>query len=396
MLLNFKRITRIGLVVAFVFHLTSAHAYDDEVYEELKSFVRIIELVNKNYADKVDNQKLIQGAIKGMLESLDPHTVYLDNQAYQEFQSDTEGKFSGIGIEVTIRDGILTIVTPIEDSPAAKAGLLAGDRILKIDGQTTKGFSLQDAVSVMRGPRKKPVVLSIWREGLASPLEYRVVRDIINIKNVSFVWYEEPKIAYFKITQFQEGTTNTLKTKLDELRKQKREIKAILIDLRNNPGGLLDEAAKLSDLFLAKGTIVSIKGRVQEEEKSIARKNSPYEKMPLAVLINQGSASAAEIFAGAIQDLRRGKILGEKSFGKGSVQTIIELADKTALKITIAHYYTPKGTSIDGKGIMPDIVLDKEFLLEWKKDQKPPQKEEHEFFRKLTLDYAIEYLSRGL
>lgn len=341
---------------------TPAFALSDKIYKELDSFTRVIEILDTQYVDPIDEHKLIQGAIRGMLETLDPHTIYMPPQAYKEFKSDTTGKFGGVGIEITVKDEVLTVVSPIEGTPADQAGIKPGDRILKIDGQITKGMSLMDAVHLMRGAKGKKVVLTVWREGSPKAFDIAIVRDNIRVDSVKSESIEGG-YAYVRITSFQDNTSDHVRRALKQLEdKQGGPVKGILLDLRNDPGGLLTEAISVSDLFLESGRIVSTKGRDMKEDVKSATKNSDYENVPVVVMINHGSASASEIVAGALQDTRRAKIVGVTSFGKGSVQTIMDMGDRDALKITIAKYYTPKGRSIDGKGIVPDIELGPEQL----------------------------------
>ncbi|MBI4411793.1 MAG: S41 family peptidase [Deltaproteobacteria bacterium] len=372
--------------------LRGASALGDKIYQELEVFSRIIEIVDKNYVEAVDEKELIAGAIRGMLASLDPHTVYLPPDLYKEFKSDTTGKFGGIGIEITVKDDVLTVVSPIEDSPAFKAGIRSGDRILKIDGRATKEMNLVDAVHAMRGSKGKKVILTIWREGFDEPRDFTLVRDIIKVVSIKHEAVEGG-YGYVRITSFQEQTTESLIKALNDLKeKSGGSLKGVVLDLRNNPGGLLSEAVSISDVFMSGGTIVSTKGRGDTKaEVKEAHADSPYEELPMVVLLNHGSASASEIVAGALQDTKRAKVMGTQSFGKGSVQTILDMGNKAALKITIAKYYTPKGRSIEGKGITPDVLLNTEEL---EKEHPKKEGEEQPPLSDYQKEKAIEYLKR--
>jgi carboxyl-terminal processing protease len=337
---------------------TSSFALSDQIYKELENFTRLIELLDKQYVDEVDEEKLIKGAIDGMLSTLDPHTLYLPEKLYQEFKQDTTGKYGGVGLEVTIQDGILTVVSPIEGGPASKAGIKSGDRILKIDDESTKAMTLWDAVSKMRGKRGRKVLVTVFREGVKEAIEYNLVREIIKTHSVKQELLEN-SIAYLRISSFQENTAEDVKNSLKKLEKKSGEkLKGIIIDLTDNPGGLLKESVDIADLFIKKGVIVSTRDRNEHLEILRANNQSEYENIPIVLIVNQGSASASEILAGALKDHNRAKIIGSTTFGKGSVQTIVELDKKSAVKLTIARYYTPKGKSIDGQGIKPDIVIE--------------------------------------
>lgn len=381
------------LLAAFLagLSLPQATALSDKIYKSLETFTRIIEIVDKQYVEPVDEEELIEGAIRGMLSSLDPHTVYLPPRMYKDFKSDTTGKFGGIGIEITIRDDVLTVVSPIEDSPAFKAGIQSGDKIVKINGKSTKGMSLIEAVQKMRGPRGKKVTITIFRKGVRDPFDVTLTRAIIKVTSIK---YEDlgDGLGYIRITSFQEKTANNLKKALKKLEEEMEgSLRGIILDLRNNPGGLLSEAVRVSDIFMSKGVIVSTKGRHTEEEVRKAHKNGSYAKLPVVVLVNGGSASAAEIVAGALQDSRRAKVMGTTSFGKGSVQTILDMGDKSALKITIAKYYTPKGRSIEGRGINPDILVSKE---QWEKAYPKKEGEKRPTFFEYQKEKAIAYLRK--
>ncbi len=333
---------------------------DKEIYEYLKTFSDVIDLVKKNYVEPVKDREIVYSAIKGILESLDPHSSFLPPDMYKDMQTETKGEFGGIGIEITVKDGFPTVITPIEDTPAYKAGIKAGDQIIRIDGKPAKNMSIMDVVKIIRGAKGKPVILTIWREGFQAPKEFNVVRDVIQVKSVKFRMLDNNN-AYIRIAQFQEKTAKDLDNAFKELEKQSnsKPLKGLILDLRNDPGGLLEQAVEVSDRFIEEGLIVYIEGRNKEEKRMnfYARKKEDY-KGPLVVLVNEGSASASEIVAGALQDYKRAIIVGKKTFGKGSVQTIFPLGDGSAVRLTTAKYYTPKGRSIQGEGVTPDIVVD--------------------------------------
>lgn len=345
-----------------------AHSFSDKIYKELGKFSKIMEIVDKYYVEQPEEKKLLSGAIKGMLLTLDPHTVYFPADIYKDFKSDTEGRFGGIGIEVTIKDGLVTVVSPVEGGPAQKAGVLSGDRILTINGKMTKGMDLVDAVHMMRGHIGKKIVLSIWHPGMKQPRAVTLQRELIKVASVVSEDLGDG-YGYFRITSFQEGTSRALHAAINKMRKANGgKISGIIMDLRDDPGGLLTEAIKICDFFLDKGVIVSTRGRDKVHEVKKAKKAGTYPNFPMVVMINGGSASASEIVAGALQDTGRAKLVGTRSYGKGSVQTVINLDDGDALKITIARYYTPKNRMIDGKGIDPDVQIGKK---EFKKTLPP-------------------------
>jgi len=329
-------------------------AKSEEAYEELKVFSDVIELIEREYVDEVDTKELIQKAIQGMVHSLDPHSSLLPLDDFQDLQIDTKGKFTGIGIHITMQDGFVTVISPIEDTPAHQAGILARDRIIKVDGKPTK--DLREAVSMMRGPKGTKVVVTILREGLKKPLEFELVRDVIPIHSVKSLILK-PGYGYIRLSNFTGTTTNEMLKALEEM-ENAEPLKGLVMDLRNNGGGLLNQSIKVADLFLDEGAILSIKGRNNKNTKVFnASPSSVKRNYPLVVLINGGSASASEIVAGALQDHKRALILGTTSFGKGSVQTVETLRDGSGLKLTIARYYTPNDRSIQAKGIQPDIYL---------------------------------------
>ncbi|HEY3306870.1 MAG TPA: S41 family peptidase [Desulfuromonadaceae bacterium] len=329
-------------------------------YESIELFTDVMAIVKKSYVEEVDTKKLIYGAINGMLASLDPHSSFMTPDTYKEMRIDTKGAFGGLGIEITIKDGILTVISPIEDTPAFKAGIKAGDQILKIDGKFTKDLNINDAVKRMRGQKGSTVVLTIMREGLEKPKEYSLVRDIIQIKSVRSKMLDNG-YAYVRVAQFQEKTDDDLSKALKALQDEnKAPLSGLVLDLRNDPGGLLDQAVKVADHFIEEGLIVYTEGREKDSKMQFsARKGGKEPSYPIVVLINGGSASASEIVAGALQDHKRAIVMGTQSFGKGSVQTIIPLSDDSGLRLTTARYFTPKGRSIQAKGITPDIVVER-------------------------------------
>jgi carboxyl-terminal processing protease len=327
-------------------------------YESLEAFSNILSIVRKNYVEDVETKNLVNGAINGMLNSLDPHSAYLTPDLYKELQSDTQGRFGGLGIEITVKGGILTVVSPIEDTPAAKAGIQPGDQIFKIEDEFTKDMSLVDAVKKMRGLKGTKINLTIKREGVADLVEFSLVRDIIRVQSVRSRNLE-PGYGYIRLAQFQERSDRDLQRALEKFAAEKSGIKGLVLDLRNNPGGLLTQAVRVSDLFLESGMIVYTEGRIEaQKQKYFAQKDGTWTDFPVVVLVNGGSASASEIVAGALQDHKRAVVLGTKTFGKGSVQTILPLDDNSALRLTTARYFTRAGLSIQATGIVPDIVLD--------------------------------------
>ena len=324
--------------------------------KDLQTFVEILNRVKSDYVEPVKDETLLENAVRGMLAGLDPHSSYLDKEEYKDLNASTTGKFGGLGIEVQLKDGLVKVVSPIDDTPAAKAGVKAGDLIVKIDDTPVKGLTLQDAVSKMRGDPGTKIVLTLVRENAPAPLVLELKRDYIKVASVKGRSIE-PGFGYIRISQF---TSTTGKNLSDELAKLKKEgpLKGLVLDLRNNPGGLLTAAVDVSDEFLNKGGIVSIKGRDADSTRAFdASVGDALDGKPLVVLVNGGSASAAEIVAGALQDQKRGVLIGTKTFGKGSVQTILPLNNDSAIKITTARYYTPSGRSIQAEGIVPDVTI---------------------------------------
>lgn len=326
-----------------------------DTYQELETFANVLTLVQQFYVDQVNIRSMMRGAINGMLSSLDPHSGYMSPEDFQELEEETTGSFTGVGIEVTIRDGILTAVAPIEGTPADRLGIKPGDQILRIDGMLTKNMTLMEAMKKMRGPKGSTITLSIQRPEWRGSRNFTLVREDIPLFSVKSMELE-PGYGYIRISNFQDSTTEDVLSALDALR-ARHPLKGLVLDLRNNPGGLLDQAIKVADIFLDHGVIVSTRSRNNQEQILYeAHPDTRVESYPMAVLINGGSASGAEIVAGALQDHKRARILGTTSFGKGSVQTIIPLPDGAGIRLTTAKYYTPSGDSIQATGIRPDIV----------------------------------------
>lgn len=373
----------IALIGIFVGRWSAGGVHTEgEIYENLKIFTEVLSLVQKNYVEEVSPKDLVRGAIKGMLNSLDPHSSFMTPEVYKEMQVDTKGEFGGIGIQIGVKDAQLTVIAPIEGTPADKVGIKAGDKIIKINGEPTKDMSLQDAVGKMRGPKGTSVTITIMREGLTEAKDFTIVRDIIKIQSVRSKMLEDG-IGYIRISQFQERTGEDLGEALKGLEKEKAN--SLVLDLRNNPGGLLNVAVEVTGEFIPPGKmIVSIKGRNGEKGEYITDARRPFYSLPMIVLVNEGSASASEIVAGAIQDWGRGIILGIQTFGKGSVQTVIPLSDNSALRLTTAKYYTPKGKSIQSTGITPDIVV------QAKGDKAHPTLREKDLERHLTNEQKTE------
>lgn len=355
----------------------------DDVYKNIEVFAEVLRQIEENYVEPQDPQELIYGAIKGMVESLDPHSAFMTKQEHKDLMIETKGSFTGVGIEITTRDKLITVVSPIEGTPAYRAGIKAGDQIIKINDEATNDMTLSDAVKRIRGPKGSEVKLTVRREGSDELLDFSITRDVIPLRSVRFHQLT-PEIAYVRISNFQSKTEGDLKSALKTL-EDDGEIKGLILDLRNNPGGLLDQAIKVSDLFLDGGLIVSTKGRDPSQNMEVsAHKNDTPRTYPIITLVNEGSASAAEIVAGALQDNQRSLVLGTKTFGKGSVQTILPLSDGSGLRITTARYYTPSGRSIQLKGIIPDI----EFKFEPPKEDG--EEERPHFLRELNLKGHME------
>ena len=346
----------LGLETRFLASEPAQAASAGDTYRQLNLFGDVFERISADYVEKPDDGKLVEAAINGMLTSLDPHSSYMDAKSFRDMQVNTKGEFGGLGIEVTMEDGLIKVISPIADTPAARAGILSGDIITQIDGDAVQGLTLNQAVDKMRGAVKTSVKLTILRKDRKDPLEVKLTREIIQVKSVKF--RKEDDVGYIQITQFNEQTTENLRAALDSLKKDigDDKLKGYVLDLRNDPGGLLDQAIGVCDTFLDKGEIVSTRGRNPEDTKRWDARHSDITKgRRLVVLINGGSASASEIVAGALQDHKRATLLGTRSFGKGSVQTIIPVGNDAAIRLTTARYYTPSGRSIQAKGIEPDI-----------------------------------------
>ena len=350
--------------ITIIIFLTSFSAQstskNKETYEYLDLFGQIFDKVRSEYVEEVTDQELIEKAIDGMLTGLDPHSGYMNEEVWQEMQMDTQGKFGGLGIEITMEEGFVKVISPIEDSPAFEAGILAGDFIIQIDDTPVFGLTLNEAVELMRGKKGEPITITISREGI-EPFEVNIIRDIIKIQSVKYEIYDD--IGYLRITSFTEQTESGLIKSINTIQNENIKIKGFVLDLRSNPGGLLTQAVKVTDIFLKRGEIVSTRGRYKKDIRRYRAKNKDLTNgKPIVVLINGGSASASEIVAGALQDHRRAIIVGTQSFGKGSVQTIIPFqrskgGDVSGIRLTTARYYTPSGESIQGKGINPDIIV---------------------------------------
>ena len=374
-MINRTKVKKLALVAAAVALLSVAagagawRASTAQVgndYESIELFTDVLSMVKKSYVEEVDTKKLIYGAINGMLASLDPHSSFMSPEMYKEMKIETKGAFGGLGIEITIKDGLLTVISPIEDTPAFRAGIKAGDHILKIDDKYTKDLTTMEAVKRMRGTKGTKVVLTIMREGFEKPKEFPLVRDVIQVKSVKFKTLDEG-YGYIRIAQFQEKTDDDLEKALKTLRDSNGgALRGLVLDLRNDPGGLLDQAVKVSEHFVDEGKlIVYTEGREKDSKmKFTSRATVKEPHYPIVVLINSGSASASEIVAGALQDHKRAVVMGTQSFGKGSVQTIIPLSDNSGLRLTTARYFTPNGRSIQAKGITPDIVVESKELTQ--------------------------------
>jgi len=338
--------------------MTRAEGASNETYRQLNLFGDVFERVRSDYVEEVSDSQLIEAAINGMLSSLDPHSSYLNPESFEEMQVQTKGEFGGLGIEVTMENGAVKVVSPIDDTPAFRAGIQAGDFITHLDGEPVQGLTLSDAVEKMRGPVNTEIVLTIVRQGTEAPFDVTLKRDVIQIQSVRS--RVEANIGYIRITQFTERTESGVKDAMDKFKSELgADLQGIVLDLRNNPGGLLDQAVAISDAFLDKGEIVSTRGRRADSvQRFNSRPGDLAEGMPIVVLINSGSASASEIVAGALQDHKRAIVLGTRSFGKGSVQTIIPLGGNGAMRLTTARYYTPSGRSIQAHGIDPDITVE--------------------------------------
>jgi carboxyl-terminal processing protease len=340
---------------------SSATVSDEERYKDLQNFARVLNMIQQFYVEPIEASKLIQGSIKGMLRELDPHSAFLSPEAFRDFESETSGEFGGLGIEISIQNGNLTIISPIEDAPAWQAGVKPGDRIIQIDGKPTKGINLIEASKLLKGRRGTRCVLTIEREGEKKPLNITITRGRVRLKSVKTANLEGG-IFFVRITSFIENTARDLERFLADQTKS-APIRGLILDLRRNPGGLLDQAVKVSDLFLEEGKlIVSTRSRISDgpirgQDNAVASTRPKYLNFPIVVLVNEFSASASEIVAGALQDHKRAVLVGRRTFGKGSVQSVIRLPDGSGLKLTVARYYTPSGRSIQADGIEPDLVI---------------------------------------
>jgi carboxyl-terminal processing protease len=347
----------VAFVLIGLYNDSRVSALDKTVYKDIKTFNEVLDMIKKNYVDEINSTTLIQGAINGMVKSLDPHSSFMTPDLYKELEVETQGHFGGIGIEITLLKDILTVVSPIEDTPAFIAGLKTGDQIIRIDGKSTKDITVMEAVKKLRGPKDTKVTITIMREKMPTPKDITLTRAIIQVKSVKVKKFED-HIGYIRIASFQEKTADDLRKAMKEISEKLTPMNGLVLDLRNDPGGLLTQAIEVSDVFLKSGIIVSTRGRVKAmETKAMAKNDNNEITCPIVVLVNEGTASAAEIVAGALQDNGRALIMGMQTFGKASVQTVIPLEDGSALKLTTARYYTPKGRSIQAEGIKPDIIV---------------------------------------
>ena len=359
----FKKLLLMILLIFITSKLTLANTEEEKDVDvlplnEIRTFTEIFSKIKNDYVENINDKKLLENAIRGMLQGLDPHSAYLDKEAYKELQEGASGKFGGLGIEVGYEDGFVKVISPIDDTPAQRAGVKAGDLIIKLDGKSVKGISLMEAVKMMRGKPGSEIVLTILREGKEKPFNLPVVRDVITVKSIKAETIE-PGFMYIRISNFQIHTVDDMRKSLKKLKNENTDnLKGLVLDLRNNPGGLLNAAVGVSDLFLNNGLIVYTEGRIKDSKlKFTAKPTEVFKNIPIIVLVNGGSASASEIVAGALQDHKRAIIMGERTFGKGSVQTILPMSDETALKLTTARYFTPSGRSIQASGIEPDMIV---------------------------------------
>ncbi|NIP32099.1 MAG: PDZ domain-containing protein [Candidatus Dadabacteria bacterium] len=331
----------------------------EESYKGLANFSKVLYLIEKNYVEDISSEDLTINAIEGMLRSLDPYSVYLTPDNFKDVEVGTSGRFGGVGVEITIKNGLLTVISPIEDGPAEKAGVKAGDIIEKIEDETTKDFTTRKAANYLRGPKGSVVNIEVRGVNDKNPRKLKIVRDIIKIKSVKSKIIDN-EYGYIKLSQFNKNSTLEFTNSYNKLIEKKgSELEGLILDLRNNPGGLLNQAIQLSDLFMNSGLIVSVKGRFEHSSKDyFAEKNNEISDVPLVIIVNKGSASASEILAGALKDSKRAKVVGTKTFGKGSVQSIIELDDGAGIKITTAKFYTPSGQTINEIGITPDVIVE--------------------------------------
>jgi len=383
LLLVISMVLILGFIISIGW-MRRVSAVNKETYEKLKVFTDVLSLVEKNYVEKVDMEELIYGAIKGMLRVLDPHSSFMSPDLYKELKVETKGMFGGLGIVITMKEGILTVISPIEDTPAFRVGIKAGDRIVKIDGKPTKDMSLMDAVKVMRGKPGTQVTISVMRKGFSKSEDFAITRAVIKVKSVKSRLLEDG-YGYVRIKSFQDKTLAQLKEALNKLEAENGVLKGLVLDLRNNPGGTFNQALKVSDEFLDSGVITYTEERDKGRKKEYqAHKNNKHHNYPIVVLVNAGSASASEIVAGALQDNERAIILGVQTFGKATVQSIYPLEDGSGLRLTIGRYYTPKGRSIQAKGIVPDIIVNNILPSQFE------DKKKIKFFREKDLDRHLE------
>ncbi len=360
--------------------------------EDLRLFADVFNQVRSSYVDEVEDRKLLEDAIRGLLNGLDPHSAFLDASSFDHLQTNTTGEFGGLGLEVGMENGFVKVIAPIDDSPAQRADLRAGDLIIELDDKQVKGMSLQEAVDMMRGPKGSKIELTVVREGINAPFEVTLTRDIITVKSVRSKTLE-PGFGYIRLAQFQTKTATDFKRELDILKRSNSPLKGLILDLRNNPGGLLQSSIELVDLFVNEGTIVYTEGRIPSSKTIFeATASEPADDTPLVVLINGGSASASEIVAGALQDHKRALIVGTQSFGKGSVQTVLPLTRDRAIKITTARYFTPNGRSIQAQGIAPDITIERAHVQTLKQGSEVTEADLHGH---LTRDDGEESSSRS-
>ena len=366
---------KIFLILILFFHFSNTSVFSkNNLYEKIDLFGEVLENIQKDYVDDVDQSDMMDSAINGVLQSLDPYSAYMSPELFKEMQTDTRGEFGGLGIEIGMEAGVVKVISPIDDTPAAKAGIKAGDYIVKIGNEQVQGKSLLEAVKLMRGPVGTEIELTVRRKKVKKPLEFKIERKIIEVQSVSSkIIGEEKNLGYIRLKSFNENSDKQFLKSVKEFEK-KSKIKGYVFDLRNNPGGLLTQAINITDFFLEDGEIVSTKGRkVSETRKFFARKGDEIKGKPIVVLINNGSASASEIFAGALKDHKRAIILGENSYGKGSVQSIIPLRNGGGMRLTISKYYLPSGKSISEVGVTPDIVIEEEgddFTINTDKDNQ--------------------------
>tara|TARA_B100001059_G_scaffold221827_1_gene245190 strand:+ start:2145 stop:3281 length:1137 start_codon:yes stop_codon:yes gene_type:complete len=366
---------KIIILSLLIFNFLSSSTFSkNELYEKIDLFGEVLENIKEDYVDDIDESEIMDSAINGVLQSLDPYSAYMSPELFNEMQTDTKGEFGGLGIEIGMEAGVVKVITPIDDTPAEQAGIKAGDYIVKIGKDQVQGKSLMEAVKLMRGPVGTPINLTIRRKNVKKPLEFKIIRRIIEVKSVnSKVISKEKNIGYLRLKSFNENSDSQFLKSIKKFEKN-QNIKGYVVDLRNNPGGLLTQAINITDLFLDDGEIVSTKGRkISETRKFFAKKGDEINGKPLIVLINNGSASAAEIFAGALKDHKRAIILGENSYGKGSVQSIIPLRNGGGIRLTISKYYLPSGKSISEVGVTPDILVeevDDDFKIDTEKDNQ--------------------------